>query len=94
MESIRHSIWTVSSWEREGLSCSALYWAGLTLSPGCSFGHHIIRKTLNSLTRATRVVKGLEGKPYQEGQLRSLCSAWRRGRLRGDLIVIFNILTS
>ncbi|KAJ7413508.1 rna-directed dna polymerase from mobile element jockey-like [Willisornis vidua] len=37
---IRHNI---ASQSREGLSCSALHWGGLTLDIVCSLGHHNIK---------------------------------------------------
>lgn len=68
-------------WGCKGHS-SALGWAGLTSSPGSSFGQHNVKRTLmlsgSDQSKDTEVGKGLEG-PHEEWLKDPGSSSWRKG---------------
>ncbi|KAJ7421810.1 hypothetical protein WISP_40992 [Willisornis vidua] len=95
-----------------GLSHSALHWGSLTLNIVCGFGHCNIRykkdlKLLESVKRSvTKMVKDLEGKPYEEKlssfdlfslerrrDLSAVSNFFVRGRGRADTD-LFSVVTS
>ena len=86
---IKHSI---ASQSREAIVL--LFSALVQPQLSCSFGHHNIRKTKlleNIQGRATKMVKGLQGKACEE-QLKSLgLFSLEKRRLRGDLITVYSL---